>query len=152
VATVGRAHGATDQYKHLYSTLDHHGGSGAGYAIQTQLQCMKRIFLMIGALAACVVSAAPACEIPADFAAVVSRKSAALAPSRFSGISAQLVTIEILQRLGPAARDVGSGLIALQWDVTDGRVFTVSTFGLCKRPLHAGFGKYVPVQIHSSNR
>jgi hypothetical protein len=47
---------------------------------------------------------------------------------------------EILQRLGPAARDVGSGLHVLEWDVTDGRKFRISTPGACDKPLHAGFG------------
>lgn len=102
---------------------------------------MKPILLVICVLAASGVCAAPECEVPADIEAVVSRKSSALEPSRFSGISAQLVTAEILQRLGPAARDIGSGLIILQWDVTDGRVFTVSAAGLCDKPLHVGFGK-----------
>lgn len=102
---------------------------------------MKPILLVICVLAASGVCAAPECEVPADIEAVVSRKSTALEPSRFAGISAQLVTAEILRRLGPAARDIGSGLIILQWDVTDGRVFTVSASGLCDKPLHVGFGK-----------
>lgn len=97
--------------------------------------------MVICVLAASGVCAAPECEAPAGLEAMISPKSTALDPSRFSGISTELVTTEILQRLGPAARDIGSGLIILQWDVTDGRVFTVSTSGLCDKPRHVGFGK-----------
>ena len=43
-----------------------------------------------------------------------------------------------LAKLGPAARDVGSGLYVLEWDVTDGRVFSVSAAS-CGKPYNVGF-------------
>jgi len=51
----------------------------------------------------------------------------------------------IIGRLGPAARDIGSGLYVLEWDVTDGRKFFVSTAGLCEKPFAAGFAGPTPI-------
>jgi len=49
---------------------------------------------------------------------------------------------KILKRLGPAAREIGSGLIILQWDVSDGRVFAVSTGDLCAKPHQVVGGRF----------
>jgi len=51
---------------------------------------------------------------------------------------------EIIGKLGPAARDIGSGLYVLQWDVTDGRVFSVSTAG--EKTFGAGFSQPIKVK------
>ena len=62
--------------------------------------------------------------------------SAGPVPStELQGISADLSLSEIIRRLGPAARDVGSGVHVLQWDVTDGGLFQVSAINACDRPL-----------------
>jgi hypothetical protein len=48
-------------------------------------------------------------------------------------------TSEIFAILGPAARDVGSGLYLFEWDSNDGRVFRISTQGMCRKPDVLGF-------------
>lgn len=45
----------------------------------------------------------------------------------------------IIKTLGAPARDVGSGLHVLQWDVEDGRVLYVSTPDTCGKPVKTGF-------------
>ncbi len=52
--------------------------------------------------------------------------------------------MEIVKRIGPAMRDVGSGLHVLQWDVTDGRTFFVSAPSFCGKPVGMGFRKRWP--------
>jgi protocatechuate 3,4-dioxygenase beta subunit len=69
----------------------------------------------------------------------VSASARALAPDRVSGIDNTMTTRAIMERLGPAARDIGSGLHVLEWDVEDGRAFLVSTAGTCELPMRAGF-------------
>jgi hypothetical protein len=51
---------------------------------------------------------------------------------------------DIVVLLGPAARDVGSGLTILEWDSTDGRIFRVGGTSLCRAPLYARFDPGVP--------
>ncbi len=51
-------------------------------------------------------------------------------------------------KLGPAARDAGSGVYLLQWDVADGRTFFVSTGSACGKPNSAGFRRAVPKNAH----
>ena len=53
-------------------------------------------------------------------------------------LSADLTIRELVARLGPAARDVGSGLHVFQWDVADGSVFSVSAASACTRLLGRG--------------
>ena len=69
----------------------------------------------------------------------VSPTAMALPTAQFRGITSAMPVSAIIDRLGPAVRDVGSGLYVLEWDVTDGRKFFVSTAGLCERPFAAGF-------------
>ena len=72
-------------------------------------------------------------------AGFVSDSAPPLAADRFGGIDNAMTTRAIVERLGPAARDIGSGLHVLEWDVEDGRGFLVSTAGTCERPVRAGF-------------
>ncbi|RYD14885.1 MAG: hypothetical protein EOP90_11510 [Lysobacteraceae bacterium] len=72
-------------------------------------------------------------------ATLVDPRAEPLDPSRFIGIDRRLDTRTIVERLGPAARDVGSGLHVLEWEVSDGRRFLVSTVGACATPVAAGF-------------
>jgi hypothetical protein len=48
---------------------------------------------------------------------------------------------EIVVRLGPAARDSGSGLFVLEWDMDDGGVYVVSTKSPCAIPMAIGIRK-----------
>ncbi len=43
----------------------------------------------------------------------------------------------LVRRIGPAAREVGSGVYVVEWDMRDGRVFRVSASTLCGKPLAA---------------
>jgi hypothetical protein len=62
-----------------------------------------------------------------------------LAPELFSTITSDMTVSEILRRLGPAARFSGPGVFILEWNSTDGRIFRVTTAGLCDRPLKLEF-------------
>lgn len=87
------------------------------------------------------VATAPAwaaCAWRADF---VSDAARPLAATAFKGIDRSLLLPDIIARLGPASRQVGSGLYVLEWDVVDGRVFHVSTQDACGKPLAVGFSK-----------
>ena len=59
--------------------------------------------------------------------------------AKFEGISGNMSMPDIIKRLGPAARDIGSGVYVLEWDVADGRVFSVSSGTLCGQPAAARF-------------
>jgi hypothetical protein len=75
---------------------------------------------------------------------IISSESRPLPPSAANGITKEMTVTEILNRLGPAARDVGSGLHVLQWDLTDGRVFFVSTPDACGKPMGLGYVERAP--------
>ena len=51
----------------------------------------------------------------------------------------------IIKTLGAPARDVGSGLHVLQWDLDDGRIFYISTPDTCGKPVKTGFVEPAPV-------
>lgn len=80
-----------------------------------------RALTLIAVLLACT-GQATACTWDPSF---VSPSAKALSPDQFRGIGKAMSVHSIISQLGPAARDVGSGLYVLQWDVTDGRVFFV---------------------------
>jgi hypothetical protein len=88
------------------------------------------------------------CQAARDLSEVISSKSQPLPPERFSKITKEMTVYEILGLLGPAARDIGSGLYFLQWDSTDGRVFTVTATSVCDRPRGL---RFAPKQA-SNNR
>jgi hypothetical protein len=69
----------------------------------------------------------------------VSAEAKPLPASAFKGIDRSLAIRQIVQRLGPAKYDVGSGLHVLQWPVSDGRLFSVSVADACSKPMAAGF-------------
>ena len=79
------------------------------------------------------------CEAPRDLPDVLSTQARVLAPEQFSKITKKMTIYEILRRLGPPARDIGSGVYILEWDSTDGRVFSLSASSLCYRPLSMKF-------------
>jgi hypothetical protein len=51
---------------------------------------------------------------------------------------------EIIELLGPAQRELGSGLMIFGWESTDGRLFLIGGSSLCERPLYARFDQGVP--------
>lgn len=95
----------------------------------------SRTFLLIAVLATGIEQAA-ACP---ENTLLTSPSVKPLPPSKFLGISKAMSMCEIISELGPAARDIGSGLYVLQWDVTDGRIFAVSTAG--EKTLGVGFSE-----------
>ena len=82
-------------------------------------------------------SAAQACEPPAlaDTVSAVAKPQPAAA---FAAVTGDMSMPQIFKSLGPAARDIGSGVYIFEWDVADGRVFRVSATSLCAKPLKIG--------------
>jgi len=93
------------------------------------------IFLLIAVLMFGIGQAA-ACSLDLP---LVSPSAKPLPPDKFRGINKDMPVQSIIDQLGPAARDVGSGVFLFEWDVTDGRVFFVSTSGACDKPFSTGF-------------
>ncbi len=111
-------------------------GTDKGRALLSQLQKMR---VALSALVLLISTNVSACE----FSKYVSEKTKPLPPRVFSGISHFMLIDAIIKQLGPAARDVGSGLHVLEWDVTDGRVFFISASS-CGKPHKVGFRKNAP--------
>jgi hypothetical protein len=99
---------------------------------------MKNVVCICAFLLSSAAVANEDCSWPA---AAVSATAGFLAPEVALEVSTKLTTRQILERLGPAARDVGSGLHVLEWDLTDGRILHVSTQGACSRPMATGLRK-----------
>lgn len=74
------------------------------------------------------------CKAPRDLPDVLSPQARVLAPEQFAKITKKMTVYEILRRLGPPARDLGSGVYILEWDSSDGRVFGLRATNLCDRP------------------
>src|SRR5512138_1244794 len=79
-----------------------------------------------------------------DFSKYTSEDAKPLPPSAFSSINHFMLVQAIIEHLGPAARDVGSGVHVLEWDVTDGRVFFMSASPSCGKPHKVGFRRKSP--------
>lgn len=69
---------------------------------------------------------------------LVSASATPLPAERFREIDKTMTIRAIVERLGPAARDIGSGLHLLEWDVADGRRFRVSATDACGQPVAMG--------------
>src|SRR5262245_20139016 len=78
--------------------------------------------LVLGA--ACVASAEQPCAIR-DHSKVFSPDREPLAPAAFDAVRLDMTMWEIIELLGPAQRELGSGLMIFGWESTDGRVFLV---------------------------
>jgi hypothetical protein len=101
---------------------------------------MRTLAVLLSALFAGALAVADTpCQAPGNMADLISSKSKPLPPARFSKITNKMTVTEILSRLGPAARDRGSGVYVFEWDTTDGRTFRLSFAGLCDRPFGFGF-------------
>jgi hypothetical protein len=74
-----------------------------------------------------------------NYALWVSAQTKPLPASAFKGINRRWSVERIIKHLGPAARDIGSGLHIFEWDISDGRVFSVSTGALCGKPMKIGY-------------
>ena len=59
--------------------------------------------------------------------------------AKFAGIDATWTLNAIFERLGPARRELGSGLYIFDWEADDGRVFVVSSSSRCGVVRQAGF-------------
>lgn len=81
-------------------------------------------------------NAVNACDWKAEYVSAAATPKTAKA---FEKINRDMTLAIIIQKLGPAAREVGSGLHVLEWDVTDGRVFRVSVASACDKPMALGF-------------
>ena len=92
-----------------------------------------RLAATIAMLIVGVSNAAETCEM--SMSEITSEKSILVTPAQIAGINRQMRVVEILRRLGPAARNVGSGLLVLEWDMTDGRIFRLNTAGPCDAPF-----------------
>lgn len=95
-----------------------------------------RIFFFIASVLAAVSAQAADCPWDLSF---VSSSVKPLPAEKFRDINRTMTVQSIVKQLGPAARDVGSGVHVLQWDVTDGRTFLVSTASACGKPMNSGF-------------
>jgi len=89
------------------------------------------------------VHAASACD-SANHSEIISPQAGRLAPASFEAVHLEMTMWEILKLLGPAQREIGSGLMILGWESTDGRVFLVGGTSMCKPPLYARFDPGVP--------
>jgi hypothetical protein len=75
---------------------------------------------------------------------IVSPRASRLAPAKFEAVHLEMTMWEIVELLGPAQRELGSGMMILAWESTDGRVFLVGGTSMCKPPLYARFDLGVP--------
>jgi hypothetical protein len=87
-------------------------------------------------------AAAQACAIY-DHSRVFAPDRKALAPSTFNTVRLDMTISEIIELLGPAQRELGSGLMIFGWESTDGRLFFVGGPSMCERPIYARFDRRV---------
>jgi hypothetical protein len=66
--------------------------------------------------------------------APVSSGVATIAPLSVDALSSTLTLGEIVDAIGPAERDVGSGVYVLEWPLTNGNVFQASATSPCEVP------------------
>jgi len=67
-----------------------------------------------------------------------------LAPKTFDAVRPEMTMWEIVELLGPAQREIGSGLMILGWQSSDGRVFLIGGSSMCKPPIYARFDQGAP--------
>jgi len=99
-----------------------------------------RVFMMVAFLAV-GFSFLPACD-SCKRAVPVAEGTPALVPEAFNEINTSMKAEQIIKILGAPARDVGSGLHILEWDVTDGTVFSITVADMCATPVSFGFRKF----------
>ena len=106
---------------------------------------MVRLFLvaLIAGFDAAPAHAASSCD-SANHSEIFSPQADRLTPASFEAFRLEMTMWEIVKLLGPAQRELGSGLTILGWESTDGRVFLVGGTSMCKPPLYARFDAGVP--------
>jgi len=67
----------------------------------------------------------------------VSRDSIVVTPATIMALPKSSNVRAIVSQIGPAARDVGSGMYVLQWDMSDGHIYSVSAVSACAAPISA---------------
>lgn len=72
---------------------------------------------------------------------LVSAAAKPVTPQAIERLPPDLNVKEIVARLGPAAREVGSGVYVLRWDLTNGQMFSVSATSPCALPMARGLLK-----------
>ena len=103
---------------------------------------MVNVLVLLSTL---TLSTSPNANAPCKWVGeLVSSSSNALDASTFTVISSSMSAADVLKRIGPASRELGSGVYILEWDVSDGRVFSLSASSLCAKPLSIGFQKRGP--------
>jgi hypothetical protein len=93
--------------------------------------------IVCSSIAAAQPSAAPTCAPPPVITTPLAKP---LAASAVAKLAADASIAELVKALGPAARDVGSGLYIVEWDLSDGRVLRLSATGLCAKPMSVVIG------------
>jgi hypothetical protein len=90
-------------------------------------------------LGSACASAAPQPCAAHDHSKVFSPDRKPLAPATFDAVRLDMTMREIVELLGPAQRELGSGLMILGWQSSDGRLFLVGGSSMCKPPIYARF-------------
>ncbi len=108
---------------------------GAGYRVGAGFRSV-RVILFIALLFQSPAALACDCAWQSSF---VAARAVTVSPTRLRDITPSMSIARIVAVLGPAARDVGSGVHVLQWDTLDGRVYSISTVGACSKPVSMGF-------------
>ena len=93
--------------------------------------------LMTGVVALALSLPALGAESCIELSKVVSVSSGLLSRNAIDPLPTTESIGSLVRRLGPAAREVGSGVYVVEWDMRDGRVFRVSSSTLCGKPLAA---------------
>jgi hypothetical protein len=99
---------------------------------------LKYMFSIVAVFFTIMPSSTIACAWDESYISASAKPKAA---KLFQGITKNMPLKKIVRKLGPAQRDVGSGLHVLQWEVSDGRFFHVSVANACSKPLALGFSK-----------
>ena len=101
------------------------------------------LFALPAVFVAVPAQPASSCD-SANHSEIISPQASRLAPATFEAVRLEMTMWEIVELLGPAQRELGSGLMILGWESTDARVFLVGGTSMCKPPLYARFDQGVP--------
>ena len=64
----------------------------------------------------------------------ISNESRVISPEEAGGVLVGMKLAEVIRKLGPAKRDIGSSMYIVKWNISDGRTLRVSaTLGLCSK-------------------
>ena len=117
---------------------------GALNSIVRRHAVFRAFLLALSALYAAVPACATSSCDSANHSEIISPQVDRLAPASFEDVRLEMTMWEIVQLLGPAHRELGSGLMILGWESTDGPVFLVGGTSMCKPPIYARFDLVAP--------